>query len=206
MRFRMLNLRLRGALCTATAVLISSAVAAQPYLYPGPGYGRQLPPVDLPIRNIPQETQVWCWAAVAQQIILATRGPQATPPQCALVARAYGQLPQQCCNQPAQCTVTGSLQQIQGLIAEFGGRHSSLEPPTDPMTLYHTLADGKAIILAVKSTPYSGHVIVLRGMGWQQTPAGLKPVLFINDPMAYFTQPIPFANIAYYWDSAIVVL
>lgn len=73
------------------------------------------------------------------------------------------------------------------------------------MTLYRTLADGKAIVLAVKATPFSGHVIVLRGMGWMPTPQGPQPVLFINDPMAYFTAPVPFAQIARYWESAIVV-
>ena len=39
------------------------------------------PPVDIPIQNIHQETPVWCWAAVAQQIILGIRGPANTPPQ-----------------------------------------------------------------------------------------------------------------------------
>lgn len=43
-------------------------------------------PVQLGIPNLPQETQVWCWAAVAQQIIAHSRGAAYTPPQCALVA------------------------------------------------------------------------------------------------------------------------
>ena len=46
------------------------------------------PPVDLGIQNIPQETPLWCWAAVAQQIIFALRGPNGTPHQCGLVAIA----------------------------------------------------------------------------------------------------------------------
>ncbi|MCP5180594.1 MAG: papain-like cysteine protease family protein [Pseudomonadales bacterium] len=163
------------------------------------------PPVDLPIQNLRQETQVWCWAAVAQQIIMATRGPQATPPQCALVARAYSQRPETCCGMPWNCTVTGNLQQIQGLIAEFGGRYSQIAAPTDPMTLYSTLSAGRAIILAVKSSPFAGHVIVLRGMAWVPTWNGVQPVLYINDPMAYYTQPVPFEAIARMWDAAIVV-
>ncbi len=55
-------------------------------------------PVDIPIQNLTQETEVWCWAAVAQQIILASQGPQATPPQCALVAMANGAAPEACCS------------------------------------------------------------------------------------------------------------
>ena len=163
------------------------------------------PAVDLPIQNLPQETGVWCWAAVSQQIIMATHGPQATPPQCALVARAYGQHPDSCCQMPQNCTVTGELTQIQGLIAEFGGRYSSIVPPTDPMTVYRTLAAGKAIIMAVKSSPNAGHVIVIRGMFWQPTPTGTEPFLIVNDPMSYFTQPIPFNALARYWEAAIVV-
>lgn len=166
----------------------------------------QIPPtVDLPIQNIPQETNVWCWAAVSQQIIMATRGQQGTPPQCALVGMANGKHPQSCCNNPAPCTQTGSLEQIQALIKNFGGRSSSIVAPTNAMALYETLAKGHAVVLAVRSSPYSGHVVVLRGMAWQQGPNGLEAVLLINDPMAYFTQPVPFRNIAQHWEAAIVV-
>lgn len=167
---------------------------------------QQIPrPVDLGIQNIPQKTQVWCWAAVAQQIIMAVRGRQGTPRQCTLVAIANNANPRMCCRMPQRCMVTGSLQQIQGLIAHFGGRYSSIAPPADPMTIYRTLAAGKAIIMAVRSTPFNGHVVVIRGMQWVPTLYGLQPVLLINDPMSYFTQPIPFQNIAAYWQAAIVV-
>ena len=42
-------------------------------------------------------------------------------------------------------------------------------------------------------------------MEWVPTAFGAQPVLYVNDPMGYFTQPIPFANLAQYWMSAIVV-
>lgn len=54
--------------------------------------------INLPIQNIMQETKVWCWAAVAQQIILSRQGPTKTPPQCALVAMANGAHPSVCCS------------------------------------------------------------------------------------------------------------
>lgn len=164
------------------------------------------PPIDLPIQNIPQETEVWCWAAVAQQIVLASRGPQATPPQCALVAMANGAPPGACCGgyNPA-CVRTGSISQIQGIIAQFGGRFSTYAPPADPMTLYRTLASGRAIILQLRTGQQSAHVVVVRGMAFMPSPAGVQPVLFINDPMSMFTQPVPFAQIAPIWMSAIVV-
>ena len=169
----------------------------------------QIPaPVDLRIQNIPQQTQVWCWAAVAQQIIAAIQGPQGTPPQCALVAQAYGAPPDACCagyGNPA-CVRTGSMTQVQGLIRAFGGRPSQLAPPTDPMTLYQTLASGRAVILHVRSGVSSTHVVVLRGMafvpnGW----GGIEPVLYVNDPMAYYTQPVPFRTLIPIWLEALVV-
>ena len=162
--------------------------------------------MDIPIPNISQQTQVWCWAAVAQQIIAAAQGPMQTPPQCALVAMAYGAPPGACCNFPnAACVRTGSIQQIQGLIAQFGGHYSSYAPPTDPMTLYRTLAAGHPVILQVQSGPQSAHVIVVRGMSFVPTQFGVQAVLHVNDPMAIFTQPVPFAQIAPIWMSAIVV-
>lgn len=168
--------------------------------------GQQIPqPVDLRIQNIPQETQVWCWAAVAQQIIVALNGRRNAPSQCEMVALANNASPQLCCNFPQQCLVTGSLQQIQGLIAHYGGRYSSIAPPADPMVIYNTLVSGRAIIMAVQSTPYSGHVVVIRGMRWVPTQFGLQPELLINDPMSYFAQSVPFRNIAAFWQAAIVV-
>jgi hypothetical protein len=166
----------------------------------------QPPPIDLGIENIPQQTSVWCWAAVSQQIIMAIRGYRNTPSQCALVAIANNANPQMCCNNPRNCMVTGSLQQIQMLIAYFGGHYSSIAPPANnPMVIYNTLASGRAIIMAVQSSPYSGHVVVIRGMAWIPSQFGFQPVLYINDPMSFFTQPVPFQNIIGYWQTAIIV-
>lgn len=165
-----------------------------------------LPPVNIPIQNIPQQTPVWCWAAVAQQIIAASRGLQNTPPQCALVAVANRVAPPFCCSTPNPiCLRTGSVSQIQGLISAFGGHTSSLAPPANPMALYNTLAAGRPIILQVQTGIASAHVVVLRGMSFQRTPFGAQPVLYINDPLAYFTQPVPFQNLVPIWSGAIVV-
>lgn len=164
------------------------------------------PPVDIPVQNIPQETQVWCWAAVAQQIIMFSQGPKRTPPQCALVAIANNASPQACCSgYNPMCVRTGSIPQIQSLIARFGGRYSGIAPPADPMTLYRTLASGKLIILQVRTGMQSAHVVVLRGMSFITTPYRVESVLHINDPMAFFTQPVPFSNLVRIWMSAIVV-
>ncbi len=172
----------------------------------GGAHAQLPPPVDIPVQNIPQESPVWCWAAVAQQIIMYSQGVQRTPSQCALVAIANNAPPQVCCTayNPI-CVRTGSTQQIQGLIAYFGGRYSGIAPPADPMTLYKTLASGKPIILQVRAGMQSAHVVVLRGMSFVPTPYGTEPVLHINDPLAHFTQPVPFSNLIRIWMSAIVV-
>jgi hypothetical protein len=47
---------------------------------------------------------------------------------------------------------------------------------------------------------------VLRGMAFAQNGYGqTEPVLYINDPMAYFTQPVPFSALMPIWLEALVV-
>ncbi len=192
-----------------TKMLKSARVAACLLLAPASATHAQYlpPPVDLPIQNISQQTQVWCWAAVAQQIIYSLQGPANTPPQCALVAMANGAPPATCCSgtNPA-CVRTGSLQQIQGLIAQFGGRYSAIAPPTDPMTLYQELARGRPVIVHIRSGYSSSHVVVVRGMSFIQTAYGVQAVLHVNDPMAVYTQPVLYSQIVPIWINAIVVL
>lgn len=165
-------------------------------------------PIVWPIENILQETPVWCWAAVAQQIILYKVGPHNTPSQCAMVALAKGLHPQMCCppgNNPQQCVTPGGIQQIQWLMAHFGMAYSQYAPPASPMHLYHALRQKKVIILQLATGQQTAHVVVLRGMTFQPSPMGPIPYLIINDPMSQFTAPVPFAQIAPIWMSAIVV-
>lgn len=165
------------------------------------------PPIDLGIINLPQNGPVWCWAAVARQIIAWKRqNLSAAPEQCALVAMANGAPPPVCCAgvNPA-CNITGSIPQIQGLIANFGASYSSVAPPANPMVLYNTLASGRPIILQIATGPGMAHVVVLQGMQWYQTPMGPRAMLHINDPMNIYPAPVPFENIAPIWMSAIVV-
>ena len=161
----------------------------------------QCAPVNLPIQNIPQQTQVWCWVAVAQQIIQWRTG--ATPPQCALVAMANELHPETCCNGHPACLTTGTLNQIQFLIGYYGWTYSAVAPPTGPQVLYNTLATGRPIIMAVQQSPYAGHVVVLRGMSC----VGPNAVLHINDPIGwpFMAQPVAYSNILPIWSHAIVV-
>jgi hypothetical protein len=166
------------------------------------------PPVNIPIMNLPQETEVWCWAAVAQQLVLRKVGPGATPPQCGLVAIANGAHPAYCCSgyNPA-CVKTGSFPQIQALIAHFGGSFAAIVPPASPSALYNTLAAGQPVLFQIKTGPASSHVIVVRGMRFDQAADGtVIPILLVNDPMSKIPTEVPFHYLAPKWMSAMVVL
>ena len=73
------------------------------------------------------------------------------------------------------------------------------------MTLYRTLAKGHAVIIGIDVGGGQGHVVVARGMSFYQTPYGWEPLVHINDPEAYYTQPVPYRNIARVWKVAIVI-
>lgn len=162
-----------------------------------------LPPVDLNIPNIPQKTRVWCWAAVAQQIITRKRGD--SPPQCALVGMVHGKRPGYCCPHYERCAVRGSLGQIRKLIRNFGRSYSTIERPVGPMTLYNTLRAGRAVIIALRNSAYSGHVVVIAGLTWVHGENGRVAMLHVNDPIGALPPRVPYALIRERWMAAIVV-
>ena len=184
----------------SAAVLLLSLVAT----VPAAAQARALPPpVDLGIRNIMQETDVWCWAAVAQQVIAKRKGK--SPPQCALVAMVHGRFPSFCCPHYERCAVPGSLRQIQTLIRNFGQRTTTLSPPTDAMSLYRTLRRGRPIILAIRNSRFTGHVVVLTGMTWVSGAGGPEAVLHVNDPLRVIPNRLSFRALVPRWQAAIVV-
>ena len=162
------------------------------------------PPVDVPVTNIGQQTPVWCWAAVSQQIIAATMG--GSPPQCELVETAYGAPSGFCCGGARpECMATGNMSQIAGLISYYGGRSSQYSRPGNPMEVYQTLQQGHPIIAQLATGQMTTHVVVIRGMYFQPWNGTVVPMLVVNDPLAYFTQPVPFPNVAAIWVDALVV-
>lgn len=70
------------------------------------------------------------------------------------------------------------------------------------MDIYHAMSLGRAIIMSVQESPFAGHVVVIRGMGWSENGS---PILYVNDPMNFFTELQPFEDILPYWKVAIVV-
>lgn len=187
--------RMRLFLALLLAAYAAAPAAAQMRSLP--------PPVDLGIRNIMQETDVWCWAAVAQQVIVKRKGR--SPPQCALVAMVHGRYPSFCCPHYERCAVAGSLRQIQTLIRNFGQRTTTLSPPTNAMSLYRTLRRGRPIILAIRNSRFTGHVVVLTGMTWTEGAQGPEAVLHVNDPLRVIPNRLPFRALVPRWEAAIVV-
>jgi hypothetical protein len=164
------------------------------------------PPVNIPITNRLQETPVWCWAAVVQQLVQQKTG--ALLPQCAIVAVGNGHPPGACCAFPhPSCVVTGSFNQIQQLIGYYGGSYSVMTPPANAMTLYNTLASGRPVVFEIGAGPGITHVVVVRGMRFVPMGGGnVFPILLVNDPMSHFPSEVPFDAIAPHWIKAMVVL
>jgi len=159
--------------------------------------------IDQGIPNFPQKMSQWCWATVAQQVIAWKTGNK--PAQCAMVAIANNSHPNACCNGNPQCNVPGSMQQIQALIAHFGASPSQISFPSNPMVLFQKLQNGVAVIVFVKNSPFAqiGHFVVIRGMDFSSG----QPVVFVNDPLNWSgsSQPVPYWQLAQYWQAAIEV-
>lgn len=162
--------------------------------------------INLPVPNIQQDTEVWCWAAVAEEIVLGVRGRKDTPRQCHMVAIAKNASPAVCCANFNACKITGGLEDIQRLILHFGGRPSSIQPPANPYVLFQTLQSGRPIILQINPSGMGmSHVVVLRGMDISNAPWGPRATLFINDPLIPNVVSVDFSQIVGIWQAAIVV-
>lgn len=162
----------------------------------------QCAPIDLGIQNIPQEMSNWCWAAAAQQIIYWVSGN--APPQCALVALAYNNLPQNVCSAPGAANVPGYSQHIQFLIRRFVGAFSNMAGPGSPDQVYSTIVNQRPIIMLVNPDRTKvGHFVVIRGVSCHSGSL----IVHINDPMGFpgFSNAVSYQQLASMWQSAIIV-
>jgi len=140
--------------------------------------------VYIDIENRMQQTPVWCWVAVAEQLIEHSRGT--SPAQCALVAAANGTAPVYCCSGlNSQCVRSGTMDQLRTLLLAYGRYASTVIPaPLDPMVLYRHLVDGHPIVLQVRTSSNTTHVVVLKGMRFTRNSYGLLEAwIIVNDPM-----------------------
>lgn len=134
---------------------------------------------------------MWCWAAVSEQLIRWKNGGPG-PNQCEMVSMSMGLPAVACCSPPNptvlnQCnTKGGSLQDIQAGMAAFGHTYSAITPPGSPQQLSDELVQGHPVIVEIRSTPVSNHVMVITGIF--NTPNG--PMVQINDPADPASAPV----------------
>ncbi len=162
--------------------------------------------VLIDIDNHMQQTSVWCWAAVAEQIIEFSQGN--SPPQCALVAAANGVPPVFCCNGPnPACVRTGSMDQLRTLLLAYGNRASYVVyPGRDPMPLYKHLVADHLVVLQVRTGTNSTHVVVLKGMRFTRDRGRLEAWIIVNDPMIFDMPPMLYSRMQGTIINALVIL
>lgn len=120
-----------------------------------------LPPsMTLAVPAIPQQTQVWCWAAVSEMLLRYANAPRM---QCEIVGTWVRT---NCCDaQIAQAYClhgAPSLQVIQQTLLGFGNIRTQLTGPMSFEQIKQTIASGRPIIAAY-SNSFSGHVVVIHG-------------------------------------------
>lgn len=163
------------------------------------------PPVSLPIPSRLQQTQVWCWVAVTQQVLMYSQGQ--SPAQCELVATANSVPTSHCCaSYNPSCVRTGSMEQIRLLLLAYGNRVSDVIPtPRDPYVLYRHVRDGHPVILQIRSSMTTTHVVVLRAVTYMRSNDSIVAVLSVNDPMSVYTQNIEYSRLRPHLVNALVV-
>lgn len=151
--------------------------------------------VYIDIENRTQQTSVWCWVAVAQQLIEHSRG--VSPTQCALVATTIGMAPVYCCSgYNPSCVRTGTMDQLRILLLAYGQSASSIITVSrDPMPLYNELINGHPIVLQVRTSTISTHVVIVKGMRFTRDRDEIKAWLIINDPMRMETHVVAYSRI-----------
>lgn len=175
--------------------------------------GDRPPPIVLKVPLVRQDTFVWCWLANAEMIVRYFRGR--SPSQCQMMEIGYRTLPGACCGNPRACMRGGTgMQELQQVIRYFGGVATTWTPPSDPMTLYNVLAQNQAVVAQVKVSDLGTHVVVIRGMRFQQIngfdPLGrpvrsVVPLVLVNDPMSLLPQEVPYGRLLQVWIDSLIV-
>jgi hypothetical protein len=144
-----------------------------------PTQGGQVHALSVPL--IPQQTQVWCWAATSEMVCRFFGRPVN---QCEILS---GWLQAPCCIPNPFCVQAApNLQIIQHTLSGFCGIASELR--NGPLTLQEIRAEidaGRPMILAYQGS-FAGHVVVLYGYSD-------NGFVLIHDPY-YGTFTVPFTQ------------
>lgn len=111
----------------------------------------------LPIVAIPQQTQLWCWAATSEMIFRYYGVPVT---QCQLVS-IY--LNRQCCVADPFCVVSsGTMETIQNGLSQVGGIRSTHVGPLSFAQLAAEISAGRPVMIGYRNS-FSGHVVLVTG-------------------------------------------
>lgn len=98
------------------------------------------------------------------------------------------------------CARPGYIFEIQGLVARFGKRTSTISPPANGFAMMSTLRRGNPIVLYVNNS----HFVVATGMKIVATPFGPLGIVSINDPYSGAYE-IDYPTLMQRWGAAIVI-
>ena len=156
-------------------------------------------PVFVPVQNISQQNPGWCWAAVSEQIIKWKK--HRSPKQCELVSEFKKEVNDDCCATPSICNKPGSLQQVQGLLNQFGITYSDMLPLPNARSLYSILEDNHVVVVFVQSSSVVGHCIVIMGI----ESGNDWTTVYVNDPTGTYEQAMPMTKLLSLWSVAIAI-
>lgn len=173
-------------LCRLATVATIAALAAAPLACSqaaAPGDARPVAahksdplPVELNVPYHAQDTEQWCWVAVAQ-MVLAQRTSH-VPRQCELVESFDRREPGSCCANVRNCMRCAvDLPEVQRLLHHNGLESERLMAPVTPERLREELSNGSPIIVQI-GLERSRHAVVVSGLRYVDGIA----VLTVNDP------------------------
>jgi len=154
--------------------------------------------VVLDVPHIPQDTDVWCWAAVSEMVITYLSGT--SPDQCRILEIGFG-LHGQCCGNEWACRTTGSFDQMAINVRYFAGGNTIGDGRMDERSVMGTLGSNMPIIAGLQSNPSMGHVVVIRG--FRTSNLGLE--LYVNDPLMQNPFWMTYAQFATHWQQSLIV-
>ncbi len=179
------------------ALMLLTGLSRAQYPYAAPFNYSQYPPIQHAVPFHQQQTMVWCWVAAAKMVAeYYSRHP--VPSQCEMLQMQY-RAP--CCQNPNLCARGGYINEIQALIARFGGRTSGVSLPANGFVLYNALRRGPIVMHTRQG---AGHFIVATGMRVDPTPGGPLGKVMINDPFSGQYE-VDFPNLLQAWTAALVV-
>lgn len=123
----------------------------------------------LPVSLAPQQTEVWCWAAVIE-MVSSYYGNHAY--QCQTLSYWYGA---DCCNFPGYCVTAGTDYQIQESLNQLGMSSTFNYSPLSWNQVVNEIDAGRPFIIFYQGS-FSGHVVVVYGYD------SSRQTMLIHDP------------------------